>query len=223
NGYTTAIYGLFAGGDDFVFIGPWDMIIDFAQDINNEFKEYTSQNPWFTLSAGINLSLKNYPISRALLNTEKLLEESKTFLKNKTGLINLKNSVTIFGETVLWKRNTDVYFTHDDKRLGDLEFLIESAKKIVNDDLNKNKIPSRFIHLLLELWLETFQGLTREEIQKVRTTKVDYYPIIAYQVARMFKDDTNEKNKQFQFYNQIIPWIKIPATWAIYRNRKEQR
>ncbi len=221
--YTSAIYGLFSGGDDFVFIGPWDMIIDFVIEVNKEFHKYTSNNPWLTISAGIELSQKNYPISRALINAEHSLEESKSFLKDNKKKMSLKNSVTLFGETMVWEKNPDVYYTHNDKALGDFQFLISCAKKIALEEETSEAISRSFVHKLLEMWEKTFIGMSKESIQEERTTKIEYYPLLAYHIARRYKKAKIElREEKFDFFSKILPWMKVPATWALYRNKKKR-
>ena len=214
---------MFSGGDDFIFIGPWDMIIDFAIEVNKEFRRYSSNNPWITISAGIELSQANYPISRALINAEHSLEESKSFLKYKNNKIPLKNSVTLFGETLLWEKNPEVYYTHNNKALGDFQHLISCAKKIAKEEHTTEAISRSFIHNLLEMWEKTFIGMSKEDIQLQRTTKIDYYPLLAYHIARRYKKaSTKDKEGKFDFFSKILPWMKVPATWALYRNKKRR-
>lgn len=47
------IYVVYSGGDDVLVIGPWDVIINFADELNARFKEFTCNNENITLSAGI--------------------------------------------------------------------------------------------------------------------------------------------------------------------------
>ncbi|MHA1204189.1 MAG: type III-A CRISPR-associated protein Cas10/Csm1 [Candidatus Heimdallarchaeaceae archaeon] len=223
NNFTSAIYGLFSGGDDFVFIGPWDMIIDFALEVNEEFKKYIANNPWLTISAGIVLSETNYPISRSLVNAERALDESKEFLKDAKNSIHLKNSVTLFDETLLWKREEQVYHTHQSMmELGDFKFLISCAKKIADDETKNKGVSRRFIHILLEMWNNTFKGMTKEDIQANRTRKFDYYPLLAYHIYRRYENNSKVRNEKFRYFSRILPWMKVPATWVIYRNRKRR-
>ncbi len=236
-GYTTAIYCLFAGGDDMVFIGPWNMIVEFSQDIYNEFKRYVSNNPWITISTGIQLSDINFPISRSLEEAEKLLDESKSFLKYKDR-IPLKNSITIFGETVLWEKDSKTYFTHNEASYGDFNYLINAGKEIekeIMDENAKSIISKRFVYILSELWYQTFKGLSKKEIQQERTKKVDFYPIIAYYIGRRYGDIMKtkkgeeykklekEKHERFTFYTHILPWVRIPASWAHYKTKSRDK
>ncbi|UJG44410.1 MAG: type III-A CRISPR-associated protein Cas10/Csm1 [Candidatus Heimdallarchaeum endolithica] len=227
--YTSAIYGLFSGGDDFIFIGPWDMIIDFAVEVNKEFHKYISNNPWITISAGIELAQSNYPISRALINAEHSLEESKSFLKYKNNKISLKNSVTLFGETLLWEKNPEVYYTHREGTLGDFQYLISCAKKIAEEEKSSESLSRSFIYNLLKMWELTFIGMSKEDIQQQRTTKIEFYPLLAYNIAKRYnKEDKDDKTKikmkkeKFDFFKKILPWMKVPATWALYRNKKRR-
>ncbi len=79
------IYTLYAGGDDLLLVGPWDVVLDFAGVLATEFqagpgREYSP----LTFSAGIALTPYRVPIRHAVERAEKLLErEAKQRGKNR--------------------------------------------------------------------------------------------------------------------------------------------
>jgi CRISPR-associated protein Csm1 len=87
------IYTVFAGGDDLFLAGPWDTILEFSQEMNEKFRNYTCRNPDITISAGISLIKSRHPINSAAFMVERMLEESK----NKK-----KNRLTVFDTTIKW-------------------------------------------------------------------------------------------------------------------------
>ena len=72
-----AIYVNYAGGDDLLIIGPWDLIIQLAKDIRETFKDFTCQNPDINISAGVSIINKKFPIGRAALLADEALQKSK--------------------------------------------------------------------------------------------------------------------------------------------------
>ncbi|MGE4286797.1 MAG: type III-A CRISPR-associated protein Cas10/Csm1 [Phycisphaerae bacterium] len=89
------IYTIYAGGDDLLLAGPWDVVIDFAGYMREQFKEFTAGNTNITLSAGIAVVKPSFPLSEAARIAEEALEKSKT--KDDA-----KNKITVFGETLSW-------------------------------------------------------------------------------------------------------------------------
>ena len=90
------IYTVFAGGDDFFFVGPWKTTQRFASMLNSKFESYTTANPCVHFSAGLSVTKPAVAVERLSRFAEEALEMSK----ETPG----KNCVTLFGRTVDWKR-----------------------------------------------------------------------------------------------------------------------
>ena len=72
------IYTLYAGGDDLLLVGPWNVVLDFAGSLARAFeagpgREYAP----LTFSAGITLTPYRIPIRHAVERAEQLLESAK--------------------------------------------------------------------------------------------------------------------------------------------------
>lgn len=91
------IYTVYAGGDDFFFIGPWLSIQKFAGEINARFRDYVSDNPSVHFSAGIATLKPGIPVRTLSQFAETALESAKSHDEGS------KNAVCVFGETVSWK------------------------------------------------------------------------------------------------------------------------
>lgn len=92
-------YTVFAGGDDFFLIGPWQQIQHLAADMRAHFREYVAANPDITFSAGIAISKPGLPLPKLSAYAEEALEKAKTHqLRDKTA----KNALNLYGETVSW-------------------------------------------------------------------------------------------------------------------------
>ena len=77
---------VYSGGDDLFIVGAWNDVIELSIDINNCFKRYTQNT--LSLSAGIGIYAKGYPISAMASEVAELEDDSKKNIG--------KDSVTIF-------------------------------------------------------------------------------------------------------------------------------
>lgn len=73
------VYTIYAGGDDLLLAGPWNVMLDFAGAMVKEFeggpgREYSP----LTLSAGIALTSYRVPIRHSVERSEGLLEQAKS-------------------------------------------------------------------------------------------------------------------------------------------------
>ena len=71
------IYTIYAGGDDLLLVGPWNVIIDFAGILAKEFESGLGSEYGLTLSAGVALTPYRVPIRNSVERGEKLLEQAK--------------------------------------------------------------------------------------------------------------------------------------------------
>ncbi|MFH1288170.1 MAG: type III-A CRISPR-associated protein Cas10/Csm1, partial [bacterium] len=60
------IYTVYSGGDDLVLAGPWETMIIFSIYLNIQFRKYTCNNKFITLSAGLAFVKPKYPIASAI-------------------------------------------------------------------------------------------------------------------------------------------------------------
>jgi len=88
------IYTVFAGGDDFFLIGPWNSTIKLAHHLRESFKDYVCQNDDIHFSAGITLHKSHTPIDSMAESAESALEKSKAEDRDR---------LTLFAETATWE------------------------------------------------------------------------------------------------------------------------
>jgi len=97
-------YTVFAGGDDFFLIGPWDSTLALATTLRERFAAYVANpqitfsayvaNPQITFSAGLSMNPPKTPIRQLARNAEEALAAAK----NRPG----KNAVTLWQRSVSW-------------------------------------------------------------------------------------------------------------------------
>jgi len=202
-----AIYVNYAGGDDLLIIGPWDLIIQLAKDIRETFKAFTCRNPDINISAGISIINKKFPIGRAALLADKALEKSKDHEENVNSHEKKKDSISVFGETVYWESREDLKGFYEL-----LDFSTDLEKHIDNKEISKS-----FVYSLLEMWNSTF-GYDRELNEKIRREKKAYVPYLKYQLARNVRDRKVREDLDKKILKNF-PWIKIPVSWVSLRTR----
>jgi CRISPR-associated protein Csm1 len=93
-----SIYTIFAGGDDLVMVGPWDVMLDFARQMREWFTE-NFDGEGLTLSAGLALIKPKRPIKFAVAEAERLLEEAKT---------GTKDQLAAFGQSWNWHEHDNI-------------------------------------------------------------------------------------------------------------------
>lgn len=119
------IYTIFAGGDDLVMVGPWDVMLDFAGQMCEWFTE-EFHGHGLTLSAGLALMKPKRPIKGIVAEAERLLEIAKT---------GTKDQLAAFGQVWNWQ-------LHDD--------IMKTARQLV-EWVNCGDMERGWLHTLLEL------------------------------------------------------------------------
>ncbi|HNE12334.1 MAG TPA: type III-A CRISPR-associated protein Cas10/Csm1, partial [Accumulibacter sp.] len=106
-------YTVFAGGDDFLLIGPWESTLALATTLREKFAAYVA-NPQITFSAGLTMSPPKTPVRQLAQRAEQALKAAKD---------SDKNAATLWENTLAWND----WQTLLGPRQAALEALIERA------------------------------------------------------------------------------------------------
>lgn len=148
------LYTVYSGGDDVLVIGPWDSIINFAKELNEEFNRFTCKNENLTLSAGIAFVKHNYPVFRAVEMADNALDLSKNLGKDR---------LTLFGQTLKWDEAPDI---------------IRESEKLAKW-IEQKQVSSGFArNLLIYSWMNNEFNSTR------KTEYLRFLPLMTYDIAR---------------------------------------
>ena len=90
-----SIYTVFAGGDDFSFIGPRGKTLTFAAELRERFADFAAHNPEVHFSAGFTVAKPGIPVRALSDAAEAAMETAKA-----SG----RNAVTIYGLTFPWEK-----------------------------------------------------------------------------------------------------------------------
>ena len=155
-------YTVFAGGDDFLLIGPWTRQLDLASRLRGDFSRYVTNNPPIGFSAGLAMTKPGLPVPQIETIAEESLEGAKRFRRTDG---RDKNAVTCFDRTVDW---------------SDYRELLDARKRL--RDLTSD-MSHRYVYGLLQLvelaegvpfrpenarWRSRFYYQTARALEKVR-------------------------------------------------------
>ena len=99
-----SIYIVFAGGDDMLVVGPWNVVFDFANHVNSLFRAVFGPGT-LTISAGMAIVHPKFPILRAVHAADEELERSKKYAANGR---QPKDQFSAFGQTWKWEEHQGI-------------------------------------------------------------------------------------------------------------------
>ncbi len=208
---TSLIYITYSGGDDLFVVAPWDVAVEFAWRLRQEFSEYVAENPNITLSSGIFVCRERFPIGRAAQLAGEMLDDGAKELPGK-------DAVKVFGETVPWICRVHTEMHSDFKRLMEFGRWLEEC-------LSENWLSRGFVYTLLSFWTETFREIDEDRgcvpYAEAKRRK-RYMPRFKYLLARNV--DRKKMPEVFERLDKdvprAVPWARIPVNWALLRTRK---
>lgn len=194
------IYIVYSGGDDLLVVGPWDMVIAFAREMEKEFRRFTCNNPNITLSAGITLAKDRLPVFRCVEMADAALDEAKE--KPKDGG---RNQLWLFGDYVKWEKVDEI--------LEDAEALSRWIEgKAVSRGFGRN--------------LLTY-GMWKKEFHETGDTRLlRYLPLLSYDIARNLPPPDKDKSGVRAWAEGLkepdslaMEYMGIVANYALTANR----
>lgn len=95
---------IYAGGDDFFFVGPWDRLPYLAHAIRQRFSRFTGFNPALTVSMAFSMAPdKKFPLYRVATTAGERLEEAKSYARFLGGRQKLKDSFSFENCVLGWE------------------------------------------------------------------------------------------------------------------------
>ena len=193
-------YAIYAGGDDFFFVGPWDRVPYLAMEINKLFKEYTGFNPVMNISMAFDISPdKKFPLYKVAVEAGEHLEKAKSYERNGIK----KNCFSFCGYSVGWEE-------------------IDKFKKLKETIVNslEKKAPRSLISLIYKVYEDWEKSSKNEEIFKVWRL-IYYISRLKYRVNEDVKDELEKiQNMLLETGNKLYKHTYISARWAELETRK---
>lgn len=96
------VYVTYAGGDDAFVIGSWLNVMHFADELRDQFRKFTCENPGTTFSAGVFFCSPHYPVAKFAEMAGKAEDLAKDY-KVANASTATKDAIHIFDHTLDWK------------------------------------------------------------------------------------------------------------------------
>lgn len=161
---------IYSGGDDLFIVASWEDAIKLAKCIQSDFKEFTCNNPAFSVSGGIAIVTPKFPIMKAAKESEEEEKKAKSHISGK----HQKNAISFMDTPLNW----------------DTEFpQVEELKNEIVRLVNNKEIPKTFISKILQHTLNA-------QIENHKVTNLKTFWMIPYDLGRMIGRNTNDEAKQ---------------------------
>lgn len=213
------VYTVFAGGDDLMLIGPWNVMLDLAADLHKWFARLSGCNPDVTISAGLAIGHSRVPVSTLARVAEQQLENAKNRGRDR---------ISLFNDVFSWDEYRAAL--KDAHRLDDMLSCGEE----------KGKLPlnSGFVYRLLQYEKmarkveEARSGQTNLRLEHLHG-ELTWRSHLTYDIERNIRrrirredypavqDDLNWLESLVGVSVRATPTrrLKLVATYALYRNR----
>ena len=208
-------------------------MIIFAIFLDRQFRKYTCNNKFITLSAGLTFVKPKFPVALAIKQAEMLLSKSKERAihgesgnaKQKQGKTPKeendigKDGITLFGTTVKWNKLPKL-----------INFFLFLNEKLIDDNSN---IKTAFLYRLLEYHRMALRFLDENNIEGMKNLSAisndmgrniikrdkDGKITTGHEEQQVLQVLINEKLDR----NSLIYNVKISLFWALYRNRRARK
>lgn len=186
-------YTVFAGGDDFFLIGPWEATIELASAMRREFARYVARDD-ITFSLGAAMTHPKTPARHLAEAAEHGLELAKKH-KDKDG--KSKNAAHLWGTTTSW---------------GDWHELTATRREKLNELVQDQS--TGFLYGLLLLSDQTESNRPEDALWRSR---------LHYRCTRLVKDKTLRQRlivEAGDALNKYRGGYRLPVSMLLYRQRK---
>ncbi len=203
--FKQSTYIVYSGGDDLFIVGQWNACIAFAERIKEEFKLFTCQNDYLSISGGVAIVSPKFPIKKGADESAEAEKAAKNYNVDE------KNAISFLGYALGWQKEYSV---------------VKQVKDEILALLKSDKLPKSFISKL-----NSHYSLTLAESQDKGkfTIPPRLFWLMAYDYSRMInrstdpiaaklidqckKDVVIDKWKNFETYHAIQLW-HLAARWA---------
>lgn len=187
------VYSVYSGGDDLFLLGPWDVVLELALDLERLYRLYVKHEA-LTLSGSFQLFAGKTPVP----HMAQALQAGEARAKRDG-----RGRLYLFGQTVPWD-------TLRELRLGWVETL--------RRDLASERVSKAQVYRWLGIWRRHWGREGLGEAERMR-----YKPLLAYALRRVRERDEVAWNRYMGLLNHCqAPWQYLPVwvQWALYLERR---
>ncbi len=150
---------IYSGGDDVFIVGDWETTINLAERIRNDFRNYTCNNPAFSISGGIAIIPPKYPIMKGA--AESAAEEDNA--KSHQCQAEEKNSLSFMHTALNWDKEYPP---------------VKALKNKIVELSQYEQLPKSFISKIVSHWINA-------KIENHNITEMRTYWMLTYDLSRM--------------------------------------
>ena len=184
------LYSVYSGGDDLFLLGPWDVLLDFALDLERLYRLFT-RHPRLTLSGGFLLVPPSLPVPELA----RLLGEAERRAKAEG-----RGRLFLFGQAVPWEV------------LGDLRAWAEGLRQ----DLRAERVSRAQVYRWLLLW-RRFSPL-EDPGERMRYKPLLAYAL--RRVRERDEEAWKRYLKLLDHQDPAWAYLPVWVQWALYRERR---
>jgi len=204
-------YIVFAGGDDFFLLGPWQQQIELAKQLREEFNNYVAGNEQLHFSVGISITKAGLPIHQIAQMSEDALEQAKAY-QPKNDSETHKNAINCFNQTVSWTQFDKLWASK--QRLKQLSEDYQLSTAYMYGLLGLTQMASDTSKPENAMWRSKFYYRTQRMVNNDKKLKEQQKKQLAQQLIM----DIGE-----QGINQYKSNYLIPLQAYLYQNRDHSR
>ena len=185
------IYSVYSGGDDLFLLGPWNVLLDFALDLERLYALFT-RHEGLTLSGGFVLAGPSLPIpglSRLLTRAEKAAKEAG------------RGRLYLFGQAVPWAH------------LRKLRQEVEALRR----DLDAERVSRAQVYRWLALW-RRFWGQNMDEGERMRYKPLLAYAL--RRVRERDEEAWKRYLRLLDHQDPVWEYLPVWVQWGLYLERR---
>lgn len=210
---------LYSGGDDVFAVGRWDLIIEFAEKVRNDFRKFVCNREDISISGGIALVGHKFPLAKAAQMAGEAEDKAKGYGGNpQRGILPTKNAINLFGENIAWGDE----FSFVKNLSAELYGLLKEGK------IAKSLLQRFFIFRKIKedgrqdwRWLSAYafaryqksNNAAKEELEKLKTL------MITGSFENLMLESGELKSFRFET-TRALDLLCIAARWADFRTRE---
>jgi len=163
--HKNVLYVIYAGGDDLFVVGAWDRMPILAERIRDDFAAYTGHNPHLTISGGVTLEGRKFPLYRAAERAGEAEGRAKGY-KRADG--RGKDAFCFLGQVVAWGEEWELVREQKDNLL----WLVgeDEENRVKKEDERDRRLPRALLQTVRSIHQLYYTGL-REARRRARREK----------------------------------------------------
>jgi CRISPR-associated protein Csm1 len=195
---------IYAGGDDFFFVGPWDRLPYLGYAVRQRFIEFTGNNPALTVSMAFSMAPdKKFPLYRVAATAGEELDNAKGYIRMFNGKQKEKDAFSFSSYVIGWEEFNK----------------LSSFKEKLVEALEDKKVSRSLLDIIYRS--EKEKNLSIEQNELFRAWRLVYYITRLKERNKRAEGLIDElKSIVLEQGNKLYKYSYLAARWAEFETRK---